>query len=91
MNAFTKELDAAFQQRCTSLIERGYAEMRQDEQKTSIIYQRGYLKALEAEGFNTSTQKLEGMTGKGHIAAQAGRLMALSRRNLNSLTAPCDD
>jgi len=74
-SAFTKELDTAFQQRRTWLIERGYAELRQDEQKTSIIYKRGYMKALETEGFNAATEKLEGMTGKAHVAAQAGRLI----------------
>ena len=74
-SAFAKELDTAFQQRRTWLIERGYAELRQDAQKTSIIYKRGYLKALEEEGFKAATQKLEGMTGKAHIAAQSGRLI----------------
>ena len=74
-SAFANELDTAFQQRRTWLIERGYAELRQDEQKTSIIYKRGYLKALEAEGFNAATEKLESMTGKSHVAAQAGRLI----------------
>ena len=74
-SAFAKELDTAFQQRRTWLIERGYAELRQDGQKNSIIYKRGYLKALEAEGFDAATQKLEGITGKAHIAAQAGRLI----------------
>jgi len=74
-SAFAKELDTAFQQRRTWLIERGYAELRQDEQKTSIIYKRGYLKALEAEGFNAAAKKLEGMTGKAHVAAQTGRLI----------------
>ncbi|WP_051279219.1 DUF3363 domain-containing protein [Hellea balneolensis] len=74
-SAFAKELDTAFQQRRTWLIERGYAELRQDEQKTSIIYKRGYLKALETEGFNAATEKLESMTGKAHVAAQSGRLI----------------
>ncbi|WP_371396957.1 DUF3363 domain-containing protein [Fretibacter rubidus] len=74
-SAFAKELDTAFQQRRTWLIERGYAELRQDEQKTSIIYKRGYVKALEAEGFNAATEKLESMTGKAHVAAQSGRLI----------------
>ena len=74
-NAFAKELDTAFQQRRTWLIERGYAELRQDAEKTSIIYKRGYMKALETEGFNGATEKLESMTGKAHIAAQTGRLI----------------
>ena len=74
-SAFANELDTAFQQRRTWLIERGYAELRQDEQKTSIIYKRGYMKALETEGFNAATEKLEGMTGKAHVAAQSGRLI----------------
>jgi len=39
-SAFANELDTAFQQRRTWLIEQGYAELRQDEQKTSIIYKR---------------------------------------------------
>ena len=74
-SAFAKELDTAFQQRREWLIKRGYAELRQDGQKNSIIYKRGYVKALEIEGFNAATQKLEGMTGKAHIAAQSGRLI----------------
>ena len=74
-SAFARELNSAFQQRRTWLIERGYAELRQDAQKTSIIYKRGYVKALETEGFNAATEKLESMTGKGHIAQQAGRLI----------------
>ena len=75
MSAFRRELDTAFNQRRTWLIERGYAELRQDAQKTSLIYKRGYVKALETEGFNAAAQKLEGMTGKAHIAAQSGRLL----------------
>jgi len=74
-SAFAKELDTAFQQRRTWLIETGYAELRQDAQKTSIIYKRGYLKALETEGFNAATEKLESVTGKAHVAAQNGRLI----------------
>jgi len=73
--AFAKELDTAFQQRRTWLIEQGYAELRQDAQKASIIYKRGYMKALETEGFNAATEKLESMTGKAHVAAQTGRLI----------------
>ena len=75
MSLFRRELDTAFNQRRTWLIERGHAELRQDEQKTSIVYKRGYLKALETEGFNAATEKLESMTGKAHVAAQAGRLI----------------
>ena len=75
MSAFAKELDTAFQKRREWLIKRGYAELRQDGQKNSIIYKRGYLKALETEGFNAATEKLESMTGKAHIAQQAGRLI----------------
>ena len=74
-SAFATELDTAFQQRRTWLIERGYAELRQDEHKTSIIYKRGYMKALETEGFNAATEKLEGITGKAHVTAQSGRLI----------------
>ena len=33
------------------------------------------MKALEAEGFNAATEKLESITGKAHVAAQAGRLI----------------
>ena len=33
------------------------------------------MKALETEGFNAATQKIEGQTGKPFIAAQAGRLL----------------
>ena len=72
---FAKELDTVFQQRREWLIEQGYAELRQEEHKTSVIYKRGYIKALEVEGFNAATEKLEGMTGKAHVAAQAGRLI----------------
>ena len=74
-SVFAKELDTAFQQRRTWLIERGHAELRQDEGKTSITFQRGYVKALEEKGFNAATEKLEGMTGKAHVAAQPGRLI----------------
>jgi hypothetical protein len=75
MSAFAKELDTAFQQRREWLIKRGYAELRQDGQKNSIIYKRGYLKALETKGFDAATEKLESITGKAHIAQQAGRLI----------------
>ncbi|MEP4051166.1 MAG: DUF3363 domain-containing protein [Litorimonas sp.] len=75
MSAFRRELETAFNQRRTWLIERGYAELRQEETKTSIIYKRGYLKALETEGFNAATEKLESMTGKSHVEAQASRLI----------------
>ena len=74
-SAFAKELDTVFQQRRTWLIERGYAELCQDEHTTSVIYKRGYVKALEQEGFNAATQKLEGITGKPFVATQAGRLI----------------
>ncbi|WP_026941339.1 DUF3363 domain-containing protein [Hellea balneolensis] len=33
------------------------------------------MKALETEGFNASAEKLEGMTGKAHVAAQTWRLI----------------
>jgi len=75
MSAFAKELDTAFQQRREWLIEQGYAERSQEGQKRYITFQRGYVKALEAEGFNAATEKLEGMTGKAHIAQQAGRMI----------------
>jgi len=71
-SAFAKELDAAFRQRQSWLMQRGYAQTRSDG---SVSYQRGYVKALEQEGFSAATQKLEGITGKPYIAAQAGRLI----------------
>ena len=74
-SVFAKELDAAFSQRRAWLIERGYAELSQETQKTLITYKRGYVKALEAEGFNVATQKLEGMTGKTHVVEPTGRLI----------------
>jgi len=74
-SVFAKEVDTAFQQRREWLIEQGYAELSQEGQKSYITFQRGYVKALESEGFNAATEKLEGMTGKAHVAAQAGRLI----------------
>ena len=74
-SAFANDLDTAFQQRREWLIKRGYAELRQDGQKEFVTYKRGYVKALEAEGFNAATEKLESMTGKAHVAAQSGRLI----------------
>ncbi len=58
---FAKEPDTAFQQRRIWLIKRGYAELRQGGQKASIaiIYKRGYLNALEAEGFYHPTRHNE--------------------------------
>jgi len=92
-------MDTAFQQRREWLIERGYAERSQEGQKRYITFKRGYVKALEAEGFNAAAEKLEGMTGKAHVAAQSGRLIegtvsqkyelpARYRRNTNFPTAP---
>jgi len=75
MSVFAKELDTAFQQRREWLIEQGYAERSQEGAKRYITFKRGYVKALEAEGFNAATEKLEDMTGKAHIAAQTGRLI----------------
>ena len=71
-STLAKELDAAFRQRQSWLMQRGYAQARPDG---SVSYQRGYIKALEQEGLNAATQKLEGITGKPFIAAQAGRLI----------------
>ena len=71
-SAFAKELDAAFRQRQSWLMQRGYAQTRPDG---SVSYQRGYVKALEQEGFSAATQKLEGISGKPFIAAQTGRLI----------------
>ena len=60
-----------------------------DGQKAFIIYKRGYVKALELEGFNAATEKLEGMTGKAHVAAQTGQLIeGTVAQNMNSPTAP---
>ena len=75
MSAFAKELDTAFQQRREWLIKQGYAERSQEGASRYVNYKRGYVKALEAEGFNAATKKLEGMTSKTHVAAQAGRLI----------------
>ena len=33
------------------------------------------MKDLDKEGFNAAAEKLESMTGKAHVAAQAGRLI----------------
>ena len=33
------------------------------------------MKALETEGFNAAAQKIEGLSGKPFVAAQAGRLL----------------
>lgn len=75
ISPFASELDTAFQQRREWLIKRGYAERSQEGQKRYVTFQRGYVKALEAEGFNAAAQKLESMTGKAHIAAQTGQLI----------------
>lgn len=40
-----------------------------------MSYKRGFVKALEAEGFNAATAKLEGQTGKKHVAAQQERMI----------------
>ena len=74
-SAFANELDTAFQQRREWLIKRGYAERSQEGASRYVTYKRGYMKALEAEGFNAATEKLESMTGKAHVAAQSGRLI----------------
>jgi type IV secretory pathway VirD2 relaxase len=74
-SAFAKELDTAFQQRREWLIERGYAEQSQEGASRYVTYKRGYVKALEEQGFNSAAEKLEGITGKSHIAAQTGRLI----------------
>ena len=47
LSAFAKELDTAFQQRRAWLIERGYAELSQEGQRSYITFQRGYVKAFE--------------------------------------------
>lgn len=67
---FANEMDTAFQRRRTWLIERGYAELHQDEQKNSIIFKRGYLKALETEGFNAATEKLSVAVSPNRTLAQ---------------------
>ena len=75
ISPFAKEMDTAFQQRREWLNEQGYAERSQEGARRYITFKRGYVKALEAEGFNAATKKLEGMTGKVHVAAQTGRLI----------------
>jgi hypothetical protein len=67
-SAFAKELEAAFRRRQLWLMQRGHAQARPDGSVS-------YVKALEQEGFNAATQKLEGITGKPFIAAQVGRLI----------------
>ena len=75
MSPFAKELDKAFLQRREWLIRQGYVEQTQEGASRYVTYERGYLKALEAEGFNAAAEKLERMTGKAHVAAQVGRLI----------------
>jgi negative regulator of replication initiation len=75
LSPFAKEIDTAFQQRRQWLIEHGYAERSQEGARRYVTFKRGYVKALEAEGFNAATEKLASMTGKAHIAQQAGRLI----------------
>ena len=75
LSPFAKEMDTAFQQRREWLVKRGYAERSQEGESRYITFKRGYVKALETEGFNAATEKLEGITGKAHVAAQAGRLI----------------
>ena len=58
MSVFAKELDTAFQQRREWLIKRGYAELRQDGQKNSIIYKRGYLKAVSYTHLTLPTKRI---------------------------------
>ena len=74
-SAFAQELDTAFQQRREWLIKGGYAERSQEGARRYVTFKRGYVKALEAEGFNAAAEKLESMTGKAHIAQQSGRLI----------------
>jgi len=50
-SVFAKELNTAFQQRRTWLIERGYAELREEGASRYVTFKRGYVKALETEGF----------------------------------------
>ena len=58
------------------LVERGHADVsRESDGKNYVTYKRGYVKALETEGFNAATQKIEAQTGKPFVAAQAGRLL----------------
>jgi hypothetical protein len=58
LSPFAKEMDSAFQQRREWLIKRGYAERSQEGTRRYITFRRGYMKALEAEGFNAATEKL---------------------------------
>lgn len=41
-------------------------------QRPTWLIERGYAKALETEGFNAATNKLEGIAGKTHITARRG-------------------
>ena len=75
-SVFRKEMREAFRQRQEWLVERGYADVsRESDGKTYVTYKRGYMKTLEAEGFNDAAQKIEGLKDKLFVAAQAGRLL----------------
>lgn len=75
-SAFRKEMKEAFRQRQEWLVESGHAEVsRESDGKTYVTYKRGYVKSLEAEGFNDATQKIEDLKNKPFVAAQAGRLL----------------
>ena len=52
LSFFAKEMDTAFQQRREWLIKQGFAERSQEGARRYITFQRGYVKALEAEGSN---------------------------------------
>ena len=71
-----KEIDVAFHKRRAWLIERGHAELRNHGQSDpSVSYKRGYVKALEADGFKDAAMQMEGQTNKAFVAAQTGRLI----------------
>ena len=75
-SAFGKEMKEAFRQRQNWLVERGHADVsRESDGKNYVTYKRGYVKALEAEGFNAAAQKIEVLKDKSFVAAQAGRLL----------------
>jgi len=75
-SVFRKEMKKAFRQRQEWLVERGHADVsREGDGKNYVTYKRGYVKALETEGFNAAAQRIEGQTGKPLVSAQAGRLL----------------
>lgn len=50
-------------------------QSRESDRRNYVTYKRGYVKALEAEGFSDTAQKIEALKDKPFVAAQAGRLL----------------